>query len=332
MNHRCRVGISADLSNASGLPVFGEAALQALDGAPWEWLEPQDTLDPRLAGAFDALYINTPRVTPASLPAAPSRLRIIARHGVGYDAVDIPACTRAGVLVTVQPDGVRRPLAVAALTFVLALSQRLLVKDRLVRTGRWHERTAHMGVGLTGRTLGVVGAGNVGRERLRLARPFGLRLLASDPAPDQAALRALGCDTVPLPRLLAESDFVVVLVPLTPATHGLIGAAELARMRPGAFLVNVARGPVVDEAALLAALREGRIAGAGLDVFAQEPVGPEHELLALDNVIVTPHALCWTDECFAGIALSGLRGIRAVLDGGIPGNAINPEAALARAP
>ena len=322
-----RIGLSADLLDGAGRPSFGPVPLELLNDprVSWEWLPPLDAIGPAQTAAFDALYVNTPPVTYASF-GPQVRTRVIARHGVGYDSVDIGACTAAGVLVTIQPDGVRRPVAVAALTLVLALSQRLFAKDRLTRTGRWAERLDHMGLGLTGRTLGVVGAGSIGRELLALARPFGLRLLATDPYADPAALAALGADTVGLDDLLDASDFVVVLVPLTPETKGLIGASALARMRPTAFLVNVARGPIVDEAALIAALAQGTIAGAGLDVFEQEPVDPGNPLLRMDQVIVTPHALCWTDECFAGIASSGLRSILAVLDGTVPANAVNPAA------
>lgn len=327
-----RIGLSADLLDAAGRPSFGEAPLALLDDlrVTWEWLPPLEAIGPAQTGAYDALYINTPPVGPAAF-GSQVRTRIIARHGVGYDSVDVPACTASGVLVTIQPDGVRRPVAVAALTLVLALSQKLLTKDRLTRAGRWGARLDHMGMGLVGRTLGVIGAGSIGRELLALARPFGLRLLAADPYADPAALRELGVDLVPLDGLLAASDFVVVLTPLTPETRGLIGADALAQMRRTAYLVNVARGPVVDEPALIAALSSGGIAGAGLDVFTQEPVDPGNPMLQMDQVIVTPHALCWTDECFAGIAASGFRSILAVLDGQVPGNAVNPAAARSSA-
>lgn len=328
-----RVGLTSDLLDAAGQPSFGTAPLALLDDPriAWEWLPPLDRIGPSEVAAYDALYINTPPVTAATFAGGPVRTRIIARHGVGYDSVDVPACTEHRVLVTIQPDGVRRPVAVAALTLVLALSQRLLQKDRLTRAGRWNERLEHMGEGLVGRTLGVVGAGSIGRELLALARPFGLRLLAADPYADHGAITALGADLVDLDTLLAASDFVVVLTPLTPDTRGLIGAAQLARMRRTAHLVNIARGPIVDEAALIAALQAGTIAGAGLDVFEQEPVDPANPLLRMENTIVTPHALCWTDECFAGIASSGFRSILDVLDGRVPGGAVNPAAAERRA-
>ena len=163
-----------------------------------------------------------------------------------------------------------------------------------------------MGLGLTTRTLGVIGAGGIGRELLALARPFGWKMLAADPYAETAALAALGAACVPLERLLREADFVVVTALLNDETRHLLNATRLALMKPSAYLINVARGPIVDETALIAALQRGTIAGAGLDVFEQEPVAPDNPLLAMDNVLVTPHALCWTDECFDAIAREGL--------------------------
>ena len=325
-----RVGLTRDLGTAGGEPSFGAAALRLLDdaaGVAWEYLpEPAAALTAADAARYDALYVAAARVPAAAVSGADLRVRLIARHGVGYDAVDVPAMTAAGVLVTNTPDAVRRPVATAALTYVLALAQKLLVKDRLTRAGRWFERTDHMGTGLTGRTLGVVGAGSIGQETLRLARAFDLRLLAADPYADPAALAALGARLVPLETLLAEADFVCVTCALTPETHHLIDAAALARMQPSAYLVNVARGPIVDEVALVEALAAGRIAGAGLDVFETEPLAADHPLLQFPNVIVTPHALCWTDECFAAIARSGLAAVVDVARRRVPAHLVNPDA------
>lgn len=323
------VGLTRDMLDGNGEPAFGREALRILDDEPgltWEWMpESVNELIPAQLARYDAIYVNAPRVSRASFGNGGVRTRILARHGVGYDSVDVPACTEHGVLLTNQPDGVRRPVAVAALTFIMALSQKLFTKDRLTRAGRWHERTSHMGMGLIGRTLGVIGAGSIGREILRLAKPFGLNLLAADPYADAAAVAAEGATLVDLDTLMASSDFVVVICLLTPQTHHLVGAAQLARMKPSAFLINVARGPIVDEAALIAALQAGAIAGAGLDVFEVEPVDPANPLLAMDNVIVTPHALCWTDECFLGLAQSGLSSIVAAKRAQRPRNVVNAD-------
>jgi D-3-phosphoglycerate dehydrogenase len=305
-----RVGLTRDLLTGAGEPSFGTAPLARLAAAgnlEWEYLPARlDALGPAEAAHYDALYVAAARVPAAMLDSADLRVKLVARHGVGFDAVDVAAMTAHGVLVTNTPDAVRRPVATAALTLLLALAHKLPAKDRLTREGRWHERTNHMGIGLTGRTLGVVGAGSIGRETLRMARVLDMRLLAADPYADAAAIAALGAELMPLPALFAAADFVCVTAALTPETHHLIDARALRLMRPTACLINVARGPIVDEAALVDALAAGRIAGAALDVFEVEPVPSDSPLLRMPNVIVTPHALCWTDECFAAIAESGL--------------------------
>jgi phosphoglycerate dehydrogenase-like enzyme len=218
-----------------------------------------------------------------------------------------------------------RPVATIALSFVLALSGRLFLKDRLTRTGRWHERMDNMGMGLTGRTLGVVGAGRIGKELLRMARVFDLKLLAADPYVNAIELSYLGARKVELDELLEASDFVVVCCLLNEGTRHLVGAREFAKMRRSAYFVNVARGPIVDEPALIEALRDGRIAGAALDVFEQEPVATDNPLLAMDNVILTPHSLCWTDECFHNMASTGLKSIVDALSGRKPEFVVNQE-------
>jgi phosphoglycerate dehydrogenase-like enzyme len=305
-----RLGLTRDLLTPAGEPSFGSGALEVLAGNPgieWEYLPEQVTqITPEIMARYDGLYVNSPRVTRESVARADCRVRIVARHGVGYDSVDVKALADKGIVTTNTPIAVRRPVAVAALTQVFALAGRLFVKDRLTREGRWNERTAHMGLGLTTRTLGVIGAGGIGKEFLRMARPFGWRMLATDPNVDAGVIDELGASRVPLESLLEQSDFVVTMCLLDEGTRHLMNADCFARMKPSAFFVNIARGPVTDEAALIDALRRGAIAGAAIDVFEQEPVAPDNPLLTMDNVIVTPHALCWTDECFDAIAREGL--------------------------
>ncbi|MEO7852119.1 MAG: NAD(P)-dependent oxidoreductase [Rubrivivax sp.] len=307
---RCRVGLTRDLLTAAGVPSFGTAALALLDDdllIDWEFLpESVDEITPQIAARYDALYVNTPRVTAASVAGADRRVKLVSRHGVGYDSVDVAALAAQGVMATNTPVAVRRPVAVAALTFIFALAGRLLEKDRLTRTGRWHERTNAMGMGLTQRTLGVVGAGGIGQELLALARPFGWRMLATDPYVNPAAVAALGAECVPLEPLLQASDFVVATVLLNAQTRHMMNAARFSQMKRSAYFINLSRGPIADETALIAALQHGVIAGAGLDVFEQEPIAADNPLLKMDNVLVTPHALCWTDECFDAIAREGL--------------------------
>jgi phosphoglycerate dehydrogenase-like enzyme len=323
-----RVGLTRDLLDAAGAPSFGRAALDVLGDNPaiaWEFLpEPLTEITPDVAACYDGLYVNVPRVTAASVARADLRLKIVARHGVGYDSVDVAALAARGVLVTNTPLAVRRPVAVATLTMIFALTGRLITKDRLVRENRWAERTSHMGLGLTRRTLGIVGAGGIGRELLALARPFFGRMLAADPHADAAEIGALGARLDALDAVAAASDVLVVCCLLNAATHHLIDARRLRLMKPDAFLINVARGPVVDEAALIAALADGTIQGAGLDVFEHEPVRPDNPLLAVPNVLLAPHALAWTDEAFHDIAATGLRSIVDVSLGRRPVHVVPP--------
>ena len=329
-----KVGVTRDLLTAAGTPAFGTRALDVLAANPaitWEWL-PEDVAEitPEIAARYDGLHVNVPRVTAASVARADCRLRIIARNGVGYDSVDLAACTRRGIIVTNTPVAVRRPVAVATLTLIFALAGRLLAKNEIVRQGRWNDRTSYMGQGLTTRTLGLVGAGGVGQEILRMARPFFARMIAADPFVDALAIEKLGASIVPFARVMGEADFVVVCCLLSDATRHLVDAAALARMKPAAYLINVGRGPIVDEQALIAALGEKRIAGAGLDVTNVEPIEPDNPLLAMDNVIITPHALCWTDECFHDIAATALTQIVDVSLGRPPAHAVNVPGSIGR--
>jgi D-3-phosphoglycerate dehydrogenase len=305
-----RVGLTRDLLTRDGAPSFGKGPLALLDDDPaieWEYLpESVAEVTPDIMARYDGLYVNSPQVTAASVARADCRVRIVARHGVGYDSVDVKALAAKGIVTTNTPIAIRRPVAVAALTVIFAIAGRLFEKDRLTRDGRWNERTSYMGLGLTTRTLGVIGVGGIGRELLGLARPFGWRMLAADPYADPAVAAGLGARQVPLDTLLKESDFVVASVLLNDETRHLMNAQRFALMKPSAYFINLSRGPIADEQALIAALRKGVIAGAGLDVFEQEPVAPDNPLLTMDNVIVTPHALCWTDECFDHIAREGL--------------------------
>ncbi len=179
MTAKFKVGITRDVLDSRGEPSFGRAALAVLDGADdieWEYLpEKVGEITPELAARYDAIYVNTPRVPATAVARADCRLRVVARHGVGYDSVDVAAMTRAGVLVTNTPWAMPRPVATIALTFLLALAGKMVQKDRLTRTGRWIERMDNMGLGLTGRTLGVVGAGRIGKELLRMASVFDLK-------------------------------------------------------------------------------------------------------------------------------------------------------------
>lgn len=327
---KIRVAISPDVVSADGQPIYDPQVLSLLDHPRIEWSylsEPVREVTPAFAAHYDALCAMLERVGPAGLGGADQRLRLVARFGVGYDTIDVPACTTHGVMLTLAPDGVRRPVATNVITFVLCLAQKLFLKDRLTREGRWAEKTSHMGMGLTGRTLGLVGVGNIGAEVFRLAQPFEMKHIAYDPAVRPGQLDGLGVEMVDsLDEVMRRSDFVSINCPLNAHTRGLIGAREIALMKPTAFLINTARGPIIQERALYEALAAGRIGGAGLDVFEVEPTPKDNPLLALDNVIVTPHGLCFTDECFTGIARNTFEAVRALADGRAPRYIVNPEA------
>lgn len=326
MNENFRIGITRDFLKPDGSIGFGDVGLNLLDETPGitrEFLsEDAHELTAQQIADFDALLVLSPRVTEQTLKGA-ERLKIVARFGVGYDNVDVDACTQNDVLLTITPDGVRRPVAVAVMTLILALGGKLLIKDRLTRAGRWSEKLDHMGMGVTGRTLGVVGLGNIGREVFRLASPFGMRHVGYDPHVNKNGLQNSGIEFLELDELLQVADYVCLCCALVPETRHLINAERLALMKPTSYLINVARGPIVDQRALTQALREQQIQGAGLDVFEEEPIAPDDPLLTLDNVIVTPHALSWTDECFRGIGMSACRSILDVAAGTIPENVVN---------
>jgi phosphoglycerate dehydrogenase-like enzyme len=275
---------------------------------------------------FDALILLIPRIEPESFPKD-GRLAIIARFGVGYDTVNVQACTDHGCALVITPDGVRRPVAVAIMTFMLALTGKLMAKDRITRQGPegWARRSDYMGVGLVGRTFGSLGIGNIGAEAFRLAKPFDMKFIAHDPYADPAVARDLGVRLVGLEELFAEADVLSVNCPLNEETRHIVNAERLALMKPTAYLINTARGPVVDEAALTRALQEGRIAGAGLDVLEQEPSPADNPLYRLDNVILTPHALCWTDQCFGGIGAADVKAVFDVMHGRVPTGIVNRE-------
>jgi len=317
-----RVGVTSDIVGADGRLAYDLSHLDGQPGLEWEVMSGHvGELTPEDVAPYDAIVLFKPEVTRATL-AGERVPRVIARLGVGVDNIDVPACTERGVIVTITPDSVRRPVAAGTMAFILSLAHRLPEMDRHMREGGY-DRFAHVGRGLRGSVLGIVGIGNVGRELVELARPFGFRIVAADP---YASSPPPGVELTALDELLAAAEFVVVLCPLTEETRGLIDARRLALMRPDAFLVNVARGPIVDQAALTDALREHRIAGAALDVFEQEPLAQNDPLRSLDNVMLAPHAVALTDEIFRDGALSVVRSVLAVAAGERPEFVLNPEA------
>lgn len=325
-----RVGVTRDALLPDGRTFFDPTMLGILDGEAgiaWEYLEESPKqLTAEHAARYDIICAVAAGLRGEALGRADQRLRLLAKFGAGYDTVDVPALTANGVLLTNNPDAVRRPMASSELTLILALAHKLRIKDTLVREGRWGEQRDHYGTGLTGKTLGTLGLGNIGRELFRLAAPLEMRHIACDPYLRAEDVAPLGITLVDFDTLFREADFLTINCMLNEQTRGIVDARALGLMKPDAYLISCARGPIVDEPALYAALRDRRIAGAGMDVFAEEPTPADNPILALDNVIVSPHALCHTDECNRGLAGGSFRSARDYANRQTPHRLVNPDA------
>ena len=324
------VGLTRSLFQSDGTTPafdFGLDVLEARSDIVWETVPTDEReLPSELLARYDAIIVELPAdITRSSLEGV-ERLRLVARVGVGYDSIDVPSLTERGILLTNTPDGVRRTMATAGVTFVLMLSQYVVERDRLSRAGRWSDRGNFVGFGLTGRTLGLVGLGNIGREVARLISPFEMDVIAADPHVSLEQAAAVGCRLAPLDEVLRTSDFVVVTCALVPETYRLIKAEQIALMKKTAFLINIARGPIIDQGALTQALVEQRIAGAGLDVFEAEPMAPDDPLTRLDNVVMTAHSIGWTDQCFRECGVSAINSVISIAEGRLPANIVDRAA------
>ncbi len=287
---------------------------------------PRPDLLERLQGKQGLICVISEAVDQALLDASPE-LRVVSNVAVGYNNVDVAACTKRGVVVTNTPDVLTDTTADFAWTLLMATARRVVEADRYVRDGRFEqwEYMVLLGGDIHGKTLGVVGFGRIGRAMARRARGFGMRVLYQDAvAADAATEHELNATRVDLATLLRESDFVTLHTPLIPETRHLINADSLKTMKKTAYLINAARGPVVDEGALVSALKEGRIAGAGLDVFEGEPrVHPG--LVELSNVVLAPHIASGSLETRLKMATLAVENCLAVLEGKTPPTPVNPE-------
>jgi D-3-phosphoglycerate dehydrogenase len=281
----------------------------------------EDALIAACANA-DAILARLGTVTRRVIEAAP-RLRIIARHGVGVDAVDLEAATARGIVVTTT--GAINAAAVAEYTFalLLALARKIVPADASMRQGAWL-RDPLVGMELDGKTLGIIGLGAIGRRVARQALGFGMHVVAHDPnvpTPPDAAVRMAG-----FAELLASADIITLHTRYAPGSAKLIDAAALTAMRPGALLLNTARGELVDDAALTAALRSGHLAGAALDTFSEEPLPAESPLRAMPNVVLSPHVAGQTAEAVVKVGLAAADAILSEFSGRRPAHVYNPEA------
>ena len=321
-----KVGLTRDLGNGSGGFSWGNVSIETLAPFSWEFmsntepfLAPQDFL------GYDGVAFAGVGINADSFGAPEDSPLVISRFGVGYDNVDLAACTRAGVALTITPDGSKKPVATAALTLMLGTMFRLVAKDNQARGFDWANRIQGLGTGVNGKTVGTIGLGNVASEFFRLLAPFETRRLAFDPWKKVEEAAAINVELVDLQFLLKECDVVVVTAALTPETRHMLSTSEFATMKSSAILINISRGPIVDEAALVAALQNGTIAGAGLDVFEVEPISHENPLMKMGNVIVTPHNLAWTDELALGMGKSAFGSIKSISRGEIPQFVVNRD-------
>jgi phosphoglycerate dehydrogenase-like enzyme len=324
-----RVGFSADFVNEHGVLVFPDIGLSVLDGIPGlshEFLrEYHPEYVPGQLLNYDVIISLKPRFTAKSLEGI-ERLCAIGRCGVGYDNVDLAACTERDIAVFITPDAVVRPVAESIVLFVLALSHGLVQKDRMVRRGLWAQSSRQLGREPRERVVGTIGFGNIAKEAFHLLRPFGVaRFLAFDPYVPAEKVAELGVELVALDELLRLSDYVLVNCPLTPQTRGMIGERELALMKPESVLINTARGPIVNQMALIRSLEGGKIRGAALDVFEKEPLEADCPLAHFDNVILTSHSVAWTEELFRDMGRMDCEGALAIWRGEAPANVVNRE-------
>jgi len=273
---------------------------------------------------IDAVVAGDSLVTRRTLKGA-NKLKVIGRFGAGYDRVDIEACAEKGIVVFNAPRLSGQSVAEHTFGMIIAVAKNFRYMDQLVREGRWSDKPTRVGTELHRKTLGIVGLGNIGYLVARLAKAFEMRILAHDPYVQTERAREVGAEIVDLNTLLKNADFITLHIPLTDQTRGLIGEDEFALMKKDAILINMARGGVVEENALYQALRERRIAGAGIDVLENEPV-TKHPLFQLDNILLTPHIGAWTKEAFRRVALFVCENILKVKRGKLPENVVNPKA------
>jgi phosphoglycerate dehydrogenase-like enzyme len=327
-SHTFRIGVTPDFyTDARGR---FEAVLEeklALPGVEWGPMPslPGNVATPETLDQFDGIFALATHFTAGSLKGV-ERLAVVARWGVGYDRIDVAALTAADVLLAITPNAVRTPVAESIFTLILALAKNLLIQDRITRQGKWRGDLPRMGWNLRGKVLGSIGCGNIGREMFRLAKPFGFsRLLAYDPYVGPEILEDLGVEAALKETVFEESDFVAVNSLLNEETQGSIGEKDFRRMKPTAYFINTARGPIVRERELIRALQEGWIAGAGLDVFEQEPPPKDHPLFAMDNVVVTPHGLPWTTDLVRDNGVEACDNLLRIARGELPDSIVNRE-------
>ncbi len=274
----------------------------------------------------DAIIVRTTPINPPLLIAART-LKLVARHGVGYDAVDVAALTGRGIPLALVGDVNSTAVAEHTLALMLSLAKRVPTYDKAIRSGHYAVRDSFAATELAGRTVLVLGFGRIGRLVAKLSAAFGMDVLVYDPVVPRADVEAQGYrSAADVAQALPAADYVTIHAPKIPGAKHLIGNAEIERMKAGAFLINVSRGGMVDEEALVRALEEKRLAGAGLDVFEEEPLPPDHPLARNEKVVLSPHSAAFTQECAERMALACAENVIAFAAGRLdPRLVVNPE-------
>jgi phosphoglycerate dehydrogenase-like enzyme len=328
-NGKFRIAITPEFGDRTD-ELIGPALREVFDPHPdieYELMaaDPDKTGVPSVIDAYDAIIVFS-YFFPAKSFEGVKRLACLSRWGVGYDQIDTAASTNADVVVAIAPLAVRRPVAEGIITLVLALAKNLKHLDKRTSEGRWRDDIEARGICIEGRTMGSVGVGSIAGEMFRMAKGIGFgRLLGYDPYVSKERAEELGVELVDLDTLMSESDFVAVNTFLSDDTRGLVGAKQFELMKPTAYIINTARGPIIDEKALTEALQQGKIAGAGLDVFEEEPTPLDNPLLHMENVIIAPHSIAWTKECIRDNSLHSCRHALAVYMGEAPAFMANAE-------
>ena len=286
-------------------------------------LEGEEELIEKARDADGLIVVDSP--VNRRVMAAMKRLKVVLRTGVGVDVIDVDAATELGVAVISVPDLWIREVANHALALLLACNRKLRLLDNAVRSGDWLPIIPPPVGSLHGETLGLVGLGRIGGALARRAAAMEMSILAHDPYLPASVFDELGVESVSFDDLLGRSDYVSIHSPRTDETSHLFGEEAFTRMKPTAYLINTSRGPIIDEAALIEALQEGRIAGAGLDVLEKEPPDPDNPLLKMDNVVLTPHSSYYSDAAIAELPVRCGQEVARVLTGRRPINLVNPE-------
>ncbi len=338
-----QLALTGDFLDENGRVAIGDAGLGLLSACPFirhrflmeQAPQPGDRdywsrfysleVTPEQVAGLNGLIVLRPYLQRATLAAGAAELVVVGRSGAGYDKIDVAACTEFGVALFNAPLALNHPTASAALLLMLALAKRLPQQERVARSGRWGQQASVLGGELPGRTLGIIGLGHSGRELVRLVKPFEMDILAYSPSAAPEIARSIGVRLTSLEEVLHQADFLSLHCRLSEQTRGLLGRQQLLMMKPTAYLVNVARGELVDQRALTEMLATGRLAGAGLDVFEDEPLPPDDPLTRLDNVILTPHWLASTADVWAATGKEMAEGMLRAARGVVPENVVNPE-------